>query len=131
MKNYFYLGIGIIITLIVGLLGYGVYMNQRGENEIAQRMENLRLPLTGTEVREREITPMAELELANLYCDDMIGVEYFAVVNAESRECHTFSSARVGQIERNGVFTVARDQRICRFDIDGLVCRIVNISDTV
>jgi len=74
MKNYFYLGIGIIITLIVGLLGYGVYMNQRGESEIAQRMENLRLPLTGTEVREREITPMVELELANLYCDDMTDV---------------------------------------------------------
>ena len=74
MKNYFYLGIGIIITLIVCLLGYGIYMNQRGENEIAQRMENLRLPLTGTEVREREITPMVELELANLYCDDMTDV---------------------------------------------------------
>ena len=74
MKVYFYLGIGIIITLIVGLLGYGVYMNQRGESEIAQRMENLRLPLTGITVREREIKPMVELELVNLYCDDMTDV---------------------------------------------------------
>ena len=74
MKSYFYLGIGIIITLIVSLLGYGVYMNQRGESEIARRMENLRLPLTGTEVREREIKPMAELELVNLYSDDMTDV---------------------------------------------------------
>lgn len=74
MKSYFYLGIGIIITLIAGLLGYGVYINQRGESEIAQRMENLRLPLTGTEVREREIKPMVELELVNLYCDDMTDV---------------------------------------------------------
>ena len=74
MKSYFYLGIGIIITLIVGLLGYGVYMNQRGESEIAQRMENLRLPLTGTEVREREVKSLVELELVNLYSDDMADV---------------------------------------------------------
>ncbi len=74
MKIYFYLGVGIIITLIVGLLGYGVYLNQRGENEIEQRMENLRLPLNGAVVKEREIQPYVELELANLYCDDMADV---------------------------------------------------------
>ncbi|ORU00691.1 putative Co/Zn/Cd efflux system membrane fusion protein [Anaerovibrio sp. JC8] len=74
MKSYFYLGVGIIITLIVALLVYGVYMNQRGENEIAQRMENLQLPLTGTLVKQREIQPLVELDLVNLYCDDMTDI---------------------------------------------------------
>lgn len=74
MKSYFYLGLGIIITLIVALLSYGVYLNQRGENEITQRMENLRLPLTGVTVQEREIQPMVELELVNLYCNDMTDI---------------------------------------------------------
>lgn len=74
MKTYFYLGVGIIIMVIVGLLGYGVYLNQRGENEIEQRMENLRLPLNGAVVQEREIQPYVELELANFYCDDMADV---------------------------------------------------------
>ena len=74
MKIYFYLGVGIIITLIVGLLGYGVYLNQRGESEIEQRMESLRLPLNGAVVTEREIQPYVELELVNLYCDDMTDV---------------------------------------------------------
>lgn len=74
MKNYFYLGVVIIITLIVVLLGYGVYINHRGENEIVQRMGNLRLPLTGTTVQEREINPMAELELVNLYSNDMTDI---------------------------------------------------------
>ena len=71
MKNYFYLGVGIIITIIVALLVYGVYLNHRGENEIAQRMENLRLPLRGSVVQQRTIRPMLELELVNLYSDDM------------------------------------------------------------
>lgn len=74
MKIYFYLGVGIIITLIVGLLGYGVYLNQRGESEIEQRMDNLRLPLNGAVVAERDIQPYVELELANLYCDDMTDI---------------------------------------------------------
>ena len=74
MKNYFYLGVGIIITFIVALLVYGVYLNHRGENEIAQRMENLRLPLRGSVVQQRTIRPMLELELVNLYSDDMTDV---------------------------------------------------------
>ena len=74
MKIYFYLGMGIIITLIVGLLGYGVYLNHRGESEIEQRMESLRLPLNGAVVQERDIQPYVELELVNLYCDDMTDV---------------------------------------------------------
>jgi len=74
MKIYFYLGVGIIITMIVGLLGYGVYLNQRGENEITQRMENHKLPLSGQVVGERDIQAMVELDLVNLYAEQMTDV---------------------------------------------------------
>ena len=74
MKIYFYLGVGIIITLIVTLFGYGVYLNHRGENDIAERMANHHLPLTGVRVQERNITPIVEMDLVNLYSKNMTDV---------------------------------------------------------
>lgn len=74
MKRYFYAGIILIILLITGLLGYGVYLNQRGENQIAERMENNRLPLVGVAAKEREISPLYSIELVNLYSDEMTDV---------------------------------------------------------
>lgn len=74
MKIYFYLGVGIIITLIVTLFGYSVYLNNRGENQIAERMSNHHLPLTGVKVQERNLMPVVELDLVNLYSKDMTDV---------------------------------------------------------
>ncbi|WP_027396098.1 efflux RND transporter periplasmic adaptor subunit [Anaerovibrio lipolyticus] len=74
MKIYFYLGVGIIITLIVTLFGYSVYLNNRGENQIAERMSNHHLPLTGVKVQERSLMPVVELDLVNLYSKDMTDV---------------------------------------------------------
>ena len=74
MKIYFYLGVGIIITLIVTLFGYSAYLNSRGENQIAERMSNHHLPLTGVKVQERSLMPVVELDLVNLYSKDMTDV---------------------------------------------------------
>lgn len=74
MKRYFYTGIVLIVLIIAGLLGYGVYLNQRGENRIAERMENNRLPLVGFVVKERELSPLYSVELVNLYSDEMTDV---------------------------------------------------------
>ncbi|MBE6105648.1 efflux RND transporter periplasmic adaptor subunit [Anaerovibrio lipolyticus] len=74
MKIYFYLGVGIIITLIVTLFGYSAYLNSRGENQIAERMSNHHLPLTGVKVQERTLMPVVELDLVNLYSNDMTDV---------------------------------------------------------
>lgn len=74
MKIYFYLGVGIIITLIVTLFGYSAYLNSRGENQIAERMSNHHLPLTGVKVQERSLMPVVELDLVNLYSNDMTDV---------------------------------------------------------
>ena len=85
MKIYFYLGVGIIITLIVTLFGYSVYLNNRGENDIIERMANQHLPLTGTTVQERDLMPIVELELVNLYSNkmtDVVALENGRVVRA-------------------------------------------------
>ncbi len=85
MKIYFYLGVGIIITLIVTLFGYSVYLNHRGENDIIERMANQHLPLTGTTVQERDLMPIVELELVNLYSNkmtDVVALENGRVVRA-------------------------------------------------
>ena len=37
-------------------------------------MENLQLPLRGSVVQQRTIKPMVELDLVNLYSDDMTDV---------------------------------------------------------
>lgn len=74
MRTYFTIGILLIVTLITGLLGYGVYLNQRGETQITERMEDLRLPLRGTRVQVRDIIPRVEMELVSLYTDEMADV---------------------------------------------------------
>ncbi len=74
MKAYFAVGAALIAILIATLLGYGVYLNQRGEHHIAERMENMRVPLTGVTVRYRELFPVREMDLVNLYSDEMTDV---------------------------------------------------------
>ena len=74
MKAYFAAGVALIVFLIASLLGYGVYLNHRGENRIAERMADMRVPLSGVRAGVREISPKVELELINLYSDDMTDV---------------------------------------------------------
>ena len=74
MKKYFVLGIALVTILIASLLGYGVYLNERGENQITDRMENLKIPLTGAVAQVREISPVMKLDLVNLYPVEMTDV---------------------------------------------------------
>lgn len=73
-KKYFILGIALITILIASLLGYGVYLNERGENQITERMENLRIPLVGERAQVREISPITKMDLVNLYPVEMTDV---------------------------------------------------------
>ncbi len=74
MRIYFTVGMFLIVFLITGLLGYGIYLNQRGENQIAQRMEDRRLPLEGATAKMRDMAPQMDMELVSLYTDDMTDV---------------------------------------------------------
>ncbi len=74
MKFYFLLGVIVIVAVIAGLLGYGIYLNQLGEVQIAEHVERHKLTLTGVRVEERDIIPLMEMELVNLYSDEMTDV---------------------------------------------------------
>ena len=74
MKLYFTLGIALVTILIASLLGYAVYLNERGENQITERMENLRLPVMGAKAERRALSPQKNFELINLYADTMTDV---------------------------------------------------------
>ena len=74
MKFYFSLGVIVIVAVIASLLGYGIYLSQRGETQIAEYVERHKLTLTGARVEERDIIPLMEMELVNLYSDEMADV---------------------------------------------------------
>ena len=74
MKNYFYAGIGLIVFIIVALLSYGIYLNQRGENRITERLENNIIPLVGAKARMREISPVYSMNVINLYSESLTDV---------------------------------------------------------
>ena len=74
MKKSFYIGVILIVGLIFALLAYGVYLNQRSENNIIQRMAERRLPLHGAKVQKRNIYPVLELDLINFYSNELVDV---------------------------------------------------------
>lgn len=71
MKRNFYIGLAVILLLSVSVILYGTYLNSRGENIIATRMDNRSLTLKGQKAKVREIYPVLVLDTVNLYSDDM------------------------------------------------------------
>ncbi|MBR3457432.1 MAG: hypothetical protein IKH16_04670, partial [Selenomonadaceae bacterium] len=57
MKRYYFIGIVVILALALALVGYGAWLNYSDENQIARRMEERALQLTGTRVQMRELRP--------------------------------------------------------------------------
>lgn len=71
MKRNFYIGLAVILLLSISVILYGTYLNSRGENIIATRMDNRSLTLKGQKAKVREIYPVLVLDTVNLYSDDM------------------------------------------------------------
>mgnify|MGYP002626499911 FL=1 len=74
MKKTFYFGMAIIVILILCLLSYAVYLNRHSEDIIAERMDNMKLPLQCAEVKFRDIQPVVKMSLVNLYSEEMTDV---------------------------------------------------------
>ena len=74
MKRNFYIGMGLIVILILSLLIYGVYLNERSENQITQKMSEIKLPLRGVKVQWRDIFPVLKPDLIHLYSSEMVDV---------------------------------------------------------
>ncbi len=85
MKKFFMAGLAVIILMVVGLMSYGAYMNQSGENRIAVRMQEQRLPLQGARVQEREI--QEEFLMQNIALSVSDGVDAVALIDGRIQEC--------------------------------------------
>ncbi len=71
MKRNFYIGIAIILTLAVSIVLYGGYLNYTDANQIATRMEERAIQLTGAKVENRNLNPVVPLNTVKLYSESM------------------------------------------------------------
>lgn len=71
MRNYFIIGLAVILALSLGIVSYGAYLNQQGELQITQRMEDRKLPLRGAKAEVRELHPNITMPAVNLYANEM------------------------------------------------------------
>ncbi len=69
MKRYYFIGIAIILMAALALVGYGAWLNYSDENQIAHRMEERRLQLTGARAESYEIQPTMNLDTVRIYCE--------------------------------------------------------------
>ena len=72
MRKTFFVGMALILLMALALVGYGAYLNHKGEQIIADRTENRRLPVTGAIVELRSLKPIVVLDTANIYSEEMI-----------------------------------------------------------
>ena len=71
MKRYFLLGLAIVLVIVIGIISYGAYLNRAGENVIAERMAERRIPLQGAKAEIRNIKTRVVLDTVNLYSNEM------------------------------------------------------------
>lgn len=71
MKRNFFIGIAIILILAVSIVLYGGYLNYTDANQIANRMEERAIQLTGARVESRTLSPIVPLDTVKLYSENM------------------------------------------------------------
>ena len=71
MKKYFFIGLAAILVLAIALVGYGTWLNVSDENQIARRMDERALTLTGAKVKRRSLHPTIEMDAVRLYSENM------------------------------------------------------------
>lgn len=71
MNRAFLYAMGLVICLTASLVGYGIYVNYQGENNISDRISNRTIELKCSVVKEREIYPIYTLDEVTFYSDSM------------------------------------------------------------
>lgn len=71
MKKYFYTAIVIILILSGALVAYGGYLNYSDSNQIANRMEERALQLTGAKATKRNLNAIVNIDTLKLYSENM------------------------------------------------------------
>ncbi len=65
MKKYFMIGLGIVLALSLTIILYGAWLNQRGEFQIAKRLNERSIELEGARAEMRIIRPKIMLKAIN------------------------------------------------------------------
>ena len=117
MNKFFFIGLGTIVVLIVGLISYGTYLNQQGEAQIAERMSDQSIPLQAVKAQPRQLRPTITLDALNLYSDKM--TDAVALIDGRITAVHVQKNQHVDKGQT--LFTVTNEAapiKIRQADID-------------
>ena len=95
MKRYFMAGLAVVLALSLGAILYGAWLNERGEFQIAKRMEERRVTLRGARVAVRPLRTRIVANAINLYSNDM--ADAVALVEGRIVESRAPKGSRVRQ----------------------------------
>lgn len=106
MKKYFYIGIAIILTLAGSLVAYGGYLNYSDSKQIANRMAERAIKLSGAKVEIRKLNPIVPLNTVKLYSENM--TDATALIDGRITQIFVAKNSLV----RKGdvIFTLVNDQ---------------------
>lgn len=95
MKRYFFISIGVILALSVALVAYGTWLNVSDEKQIARRMDERALSLSGARVEKRALRPKAEMDAVRLYSENM--ADAVALIDGRIIEWYVTKNSAVRQ----------------------------------
>ena len=97
MKIYFTVGVGFLLILLVGLILYGMWLNNQGEVRIIQRMSEQKCSLPSALVERRTLYLRIVFNAINLYSNDM--TDAVALIDGRITESFAPKNTRVKQGE--------------------------------
>ena len=105
MKKSYMVGLVLILLFAVSMIAYGAWLNQTGENQIADRMKSRTIPLQGAKVQMRDFYPRISMETVNLYTEEMADAVALIDGRIEGVYVSKNSSVRRGQV----IFSLVND----------------------
>ncbi len=98
MKKYYWIAMGIIVFLSLSLIGYGIYVNYKGESVISDRMSNRAIVVHGAKAAEREL--YAQHEIYNAAMEARHSIDIIAKVDGviTSKVMHKNMQVKQGDV---------------------------------
>ena len=118
MKKYFFIGLATIFILAMALVGYGTWLNVSDENQIARRMDERALTLTGAKAKKRSLHPTIEMDAVRLYSENM--ADAVALIDGRIIEWY---------VKKNG--TVQKGDTLLRLENDQVLLQIQQATANV
>lgn len=74
MKKYFYVAMTMVIIMSLTIIGYGIFVNYKGESIILERMNNRSVIVNATTVKMQQINARYEFPEASMYSRQSVDV---------------------------------------------------------